>query len=121
VAHLVKNSPANAGDTRDLGSIHGSGRSLGEGNGSPLQYSCLENSWTEESGGLQSMGAQESEDRLIHTSANPNSLLTSILPSPWQPQVIHISANTNSPLTSILCSLWQPQSDLCIRESASVL
>ena len=40
---MVKNPPANAGDTRDMGSIPGSGRSPG-GNGSPLQYSCLENS-----------------------------------------------------------------------------
>ena len=38
--------------------IPGSGRSPGEGNGNPLQYSCLENSWTEEPGGLQSMGLQ---------------------------------------------------------------
>ena len=37
---MVKNLPANAGDT---GSIPGSGRSPGEGNGNPLQYSCLEN------------------------------------------------------------------------------
>ena len=29
----------------------------GEGNGTPLQYSCLENPWTEEPGGLQSMGS----------------------------------------------------------------
>ena len=35
--------PANVGDIRDTGSIPGSGRSPGEGNGSPLQYSCLEN------------------------------------------------------------------------------
>ena len=37
---VVKNPPANAGDTRDL---TGSGRSLGEGNGNPLQNSCLGN------------------------------------------------------------------------------
>ena len=36
---IVKNPPANAGDMRDLGSIPGSGRSFGEGNGNPLQYS----------------------------------------------------------------------------------
>ena len=36
--------PAKAGDIRDTGSIPGSGRSSGEGNGNPLQYSCLENS-----------------------------------------------------------------------------
>ena len=40
---MVKNPPANAGDIRDMGSFPGSGRSPGEGNGSPLQYSCLEN------------------------------------------------------------------------------
>ena len=39
----VKNPPANAGDTGDTGSIPGSGRSPGGGNGSPLQYSYLEN------------------------------------------------------------------------------
>ena len=37
---MVENPPANAGDA---GSIHGSGRSPGEGNGNPLQYSCLGN------------------------------------------------------------------------------
>ena len=37
---MVKNSPANAGD---VGSIPGSGRSPGEGNGNLLQHSCLEN------------------------------------------------------------------------------
>ena len=43
VALVVKNLPANAGDIRDMSSIPGSGRSPGEGNGNPLQYSCLEN------------------------------------------------------------------------------
>ena len=40
---VVKNMPANAGDTEDAGSIPGSGRSPGAGNGNPIQYSCLEN------------------------------------------------------------------------------
>ena len=40
---MVKNQPANAGDLRDAGSIHGLGRSPGGGYGNPLQYSCLEN------------------------------------------------------------------------------
>ena len=43
VALVVKNPPANAGDVRDTGSIPGSGRSHGEGNGNPLQHSCLKN------------------------------------------------------------------------------
>ena len=41
---VVKNLPANAGDTRDVSSVLGLGRSSGVGNGNPLQYSCLENS-----------------------------------------------------------------------------
>ena len=40
---MVKNLPVNAEDRRGVGSIPGSGRSPGEGNGNPLQYSCLEN------------------------------------------------------------------------------
>ena len=43
MALLVKNLPTNAGDTRDVGSIPGMGRSPGGGHGNPLQYSCLEN------------------------------------------------------------------------------
>ena len=50
---MLKNSPANAGD------IPRSGMSPGKGNGTPLQYSCLGNPWTEEPGGLQSMGLQK--------------------------------------------------------------
>ena len=38
-----KESIRNAGDTAEVGLIRGSGRSPGEGNGNPLQYSCLEN------------------------------------------------------------------------------
>ena len=41
---MVKNLPASAGDMKDLGSIPELGRSLGVGNGNPLQYSCLDNS-----------------------------------------------------------------------------
>ena len=44
VVLVVKNPSANAGDSRDVGSIPGLGRSPGGGNSNPLQYSCLENS-----------------------------------------------------------------------------
>ena len=40
---VVKNLPANTGDARDIGSISGLGRSPEEGNGNPLQSSCLGN------------------------------------------------------------------------------
>ena len=53
-----KESACNAGD---LGSVPGWGRSPGEGNGNPLQYSCLRIPWTEEPCRLQSMGLQESD------------------------------------------------------------
>ena len=43
VGSAVKNLPTNVGDVGDTGSIPGSGRSPGEGNGNPLQYSYLEN------------------------------------------------------------------------------
>ena len=52
-----KESTCNAGD---LGSIPGSGRSLGEGNGNPLQYSCLGNSMDREAW-WATMGSQESD------------------------------------------------------------
>ena len=59
LAQLVKNPPANAGDARDLGSVPGPslGRSPGEGNGSHSRILAWGISWTEESGGLQSMGS----------------------------------------------------------------
>ena len=44
VVLVVKNSPANAGDVRDVGLIPGSGKSPGVGNGNLLQYSCPKNS-----------------------------------------------------------------------------
>ena len=40
---MVKNLPANVGESRIVGSIPGSGRSPGGGHGNPLQHSCLEN------------------------------------------------------------------------------
>ena len=54
----VKNLPAHAGDARDMGSIPGSGRSPGEGNGNALQILAWKILWIEEPGGLLSMGSQ---------------------------------------------------------------
>ena len=53
-----KVSAYNAYNVGDLGSIPGSGRSPGEGNGNPLQYSCWKIPWMVEPGRLQSMGSQ---------------------------------------------------------------
>ena len=62
---MVKNPPANAGDTRDLGSIPGSGRSPGEGNGNPLQYSCLGNPMDRGAWWAAVHGSQESDTTVL--------------------------------------------------------
>ena len=64
VTTVVKNSPANAGDIIDTGSISGSGRSPGEGNGYPLQYSCLENPMDREAWWATVHGVTKSWTRL---------------------------------------------------------
>ena len=51
-------SKESACNAQYLRSIPGQGRSPGEGNGCSVQYSCRENSWTEEPGGLPCMGSQ---------------------------------------------------------------
>ena len=59
---MVKNQPANVGDAREVSSIPVSGSSLGEGNGNPLQYSCLENSMDRGAWQVSLWGLKESED-----------------------------------------------------------
>ena len=58
---VAKNPAANAGDTRDAGSIPGSGRSLGEVNGNPFQYSCLGNSMDRGASWATVQGVAESD------------------------------------------------------------
>ena len=57
-AVMIKNPPANAGNAREVCLIPGSGRSPGEGNGNPLQYSFLESFMDREPGRLQSTGSE---------------------------------------------------------------
>ena len=59
-----KESAFQAGDMLTLGSVPRLGRSPGEGNGNPLQDSCLENPLDGEPGRLQSMGLQKSWTQL---------------------------------------------------------
>ena len=58
---VAENLPVNAGDARDSGSIPGSGRCPGGGNGNPTHSSILAwiIPWTEETGGLQTMQSQK--------------------------------------------------------------
>ena len=55
---VVKNLPASAGDAGDVGLIPGSGRCPGEGNGKPSSTLAWRIPWTEEPGGLQTVGPQ---------------------------------------------------------------
>ena len=61
VALMVKNLLANAGDLRDTGSLLGLGRSPGERNGNPLQYSCLRTPLTKDLEDGSSQGSKESD------------------------------------------------------------
>ena len=76
MALVVKNLPANAGDVRDMDSIPVLGRSPGGGNGNSFQYSYLKIPWTEESGGLQSIGSQ----RVGHNLACTHHELEAVIP-----------------------------------------
>ena len=65
---MVKNLPANAGDSRVMGSIPGLGRSPGEGNGNPIQYSCLGNPMDRGAWQATVLGVAKSQTRLnTHT------------------------------------------------------
>ena len=81
---VVKNLPANAGDTRDTGLIPALGRSPGVGNGNPLQYSCLENpktrgackklDMTKHTNTLINKHLKIKENHLIHNSIENNKI-----------------------------------------------
>ena len=69
---MVKNTPANIGDTRDAASILGSERSPGGGHDNPLQYSCLRNSMDRGAWRVTAHGVTKSRSRLsTHTHTHP--------------------------------------------------
>ena len=71
---MIKILPVSAGDTGDVGSIPGWGRSPRVKNGNSLQYSCLEIPWTGEPGGLQSTGSQTVGHNLQLNNNNNNTV-----------------------------------------------
>ena len=75
-----KESACKVGDTGDVGLIPGLGRSLGEGHGNPLQYSCLENpmdrgAWRATVHGTAKSWIQLSDLACAHACTHPSSLL----------------------------------------------
>ena len=78
---VVKNPPANAGDTRDSGLIPGMGQFRGGGNGNPLQYSCLGNpmdrgDWWAIVHGVAESGTAEHTHTHTHTRAHTHTLVS---------------------------------------------
>ena len=78
----VKNPPANAGDVRDVGSIHGSKRSPGGGHGNPLQCSCLENPRDRGAWWAAVYGVAQSRTQLKRRSSSSSRRLMLLLHSP---------------------------------------
>ena len=66
---MVKKPSANAGDVKDTGSIPGSGRSPGEGNGNSFQYSCLKNPMDREASVQFSLSVMSDSLRLVDCSS----------------------------------------------------
>ena len=64
---VIKNPPANAGDGRETGSMPGSGRSPGGGNGNPFQYSCQENSMDREAWWVSTLVGRKELDTTDHS------------------------------------------------------
>ena len=103
---VVKNPPANERDTRDLGSIPGSGRSLEGGNGNPLQYSLL--------GNPMNKGAWRAT---VHVAKSQTRLRDQACTHAWWLQadqlVVHISLFHNSPVR-VLTACAQGGSSHCL-------
>ena len=115
----IKNLPANAGDARDTGSTPGSGRFPGVGNGSPLQYSCLENpmdrgAWWVIVHGVSKSGTQLSVCARAHTHTHTHTHTHSAMPyipmtysfNNWSLYLLFLFAYFISSLHPL--SLWLP-------------
>ena len=76
---------------------------LGEGNGTPLQYSCLENPWVEEPGRLQSMGLQ----RVRHNWVTSLSLFTFVhWRRKWKPTPVSLPGESQGRGSLVGFCLW---------------
>ena len=78
---MVNNPPANAGNTRDAALIPGLERSPGEGNGNPLQYSCLENPMDRGAWWATVHGGHKESDPAVHTHTHTQTIFWPVFPS----------------------------------------
>ena len=92
---MVKNLPANEGDAGDLGLIPGLGRSPGERNGNPLQYSCLENP--------MDRGAWRAT---IHRVAKSQDMIERVNNNQCQGQTLHQQKNYNLLKAQMIASIF---------------
>ena len=105
VGTAVNNPPANAEDVWDMGSIPGSGRSSGGGNGTLIQYSCRIILWTEELSELQPIESQIDKRDWANNRKKPNeSLITHVMltEKQWIP-FFHNFRFTSLLISSIYC------------------
>ena len=79
------------------------GSIVGEGNGTPLQYSGLEIPWMEEPGGLQSLGSQRSDTtERLHFNFSPSC----IGEGNWQPTPVFLPGESQGQGSLMGCCLW---------------
>ena len=115
---MVKNLPANAGGIRDVGSIPGSRRSPGEGNGNPLQYSCLENFMDRGAWWAIVRGVVKSRTQLS-TCTHTEIIAYSVAPDKSDNQMVNGCSNTGGGQITLV---FEPRefSELIFMQSVSV-
>ena len=115
---VVKNPPANAGDTGDVSWIPGSGRLYGGGNGNPLQYSCLENPMDR---GAWRATVTRSR-RVAHDWAQPvTSAYDTEYPEVQRCKVTHVPINSSHPLFCCVAGCVFTLSRLILTQAQKVL
>ena len=108
----VKNLPANAGDTRDAGSIPGSGRSSGIGNSNPRQYLWLENSTDRRTWQVTVHGVAKNQTWL--STAHTKGFLKMLAPSLPQNSYVKITRRRAIVLVFFKAPLWFSCAAKCV-------
>ena len=105
-SQVVKDLHANARDTRDTGAIPGSGRTPGEGNGNPLQYSWLENSMDRGAWRTIVHGVVKSQTQTWPTMCTHTHTYTHTHKEKEGIQIATVTNSSNPPSLRIPVNLW---------------